>query len=227
MLTRTIAIIFGVAAVAVLNALISQPLNGNIPEARLAEQDSKIRTVDFANFSYSAEPIYKKVSTFKLVNGDFQPPPYDPNGEWPASRSQVVSLVTVAYGDVTGDAIEEAMVVLFEDVNGTAIPYYVYVYTIESTQPKLLWAFAAGDRAQGGLRKVYSDQGELVVELYGDGARVDGEIYVNAPNGACCPTLFTRTHYRWFDGEFASTGKSKVLPADGTGSLKMEIPKRD
>src|ERR1700730_12362559 len=151
----------------------------NQVETRTKQQ---IRTVDFANFSYSAQPIYESDSTFRLVNGVFEPPPYDPDGEWPSSRSQVVRLVALAYGDVTDDALEEAMVVLFEDVNGTAIPYYVYVYTIESSRLKLLWAFATGDRAQGGLRKVYADQGDLVVELYGEGARVDGEIYVNAPN---------------------------------------------
>jgi hypothetical protein len=135
--------------------------------------------------------------------------------------------VAVAYGDVTGDEREEAMVVLTESTWGTAIPYWVYVYSLNNDQPKLLWAFATGDRAEGGLRKVYADQGDLVVELYGEGARVDGEVYVDAPNGCCCPILFTRTRYRWLDDHFESHGASEVLPVNDGGDLEMEIQKPD
>lgn len=141
------------------------------PPSLLKQVETKtkqeIRKVDFANLSNSAEPIFGDDKTFRLENGVFESPPINPAGPWPLSRSETISLVAVAYGDVTGDDIEEAIVVMFEDVTGTAIPYFAYIFAIEKEQPKLLWAFATGDRAQGGLRRAYAENSELVVELYG------------------------------------------------------------
>jgi hypothetical protein len=199
------------------------------PSTPLSQQSEtkQIRTLDFANLTYSAEPIYGDQETFRLKDGVYEGRLLVPCGLIPSDCSDPVGLVAVAYGDATGDGIEEAMVVLTESTRGTAIPYFVYVFAIDKGQPKLLWAFATGDRAQGGLRKVFSDHGDLVVELYGDGARVDGEIYVDAPSGCCCPIAFTRTRYRWLDDHFASTGDCEVFPIDGAGDFEMEIQTRD
>ena len=208
---------------------LTQTLNPGPALTRLAPGAAKRkqprRKVDFANLTYSTEPIYGAQGTFRLKEGVYEGPviPELP----PPDNYESISLVAVAYGDVTGDGTEEAMVVLTQSTRGTAIIYFVYVFAIEKQQPKLLWAFATGDRAQGGLRKVYSDQGDLVVELYGEGARVDEEIYVNAPNGCCCPTAFTRTRYRWLSDHFGSHGKSEVLTVNDAGDLEMEIQKPD
>src|SRR5688572_26081934 len=117
-----------------------------------------------------------------------------------------VSLVSVAYGDVTGDGSEEAMVVLFENVKGTAIPYYVYVFTLERLKPKVLWSFETGDRGDGGLRKVYAENGGLVVELYGKNTGI-GDIENKEETGACCAKSLTRIRYRWQGRRFQQKGK--------------------
>ena len=77
------------------------------------------------------------------------------------------------------------------------------------------------------MRKVYANQGDLVIELYGEDARVDGEIYVNAPHGCCCPIAFTRTRYRWLDDHFESYGDSEVIPVNSAADFEMEIQRRD
>ena len=62
------------------------------------------------------------------------------------------------YGDVTGDGIEEAMMMLGIETRGSAIPEVVYIFGLEHDRPKLVWSFETGDRADGGLRQVYAEQ---------------------------------------------------------------------
>ena len=207
------------------------PLSRTIPshgeiDTRMRQQ---IRMVDFANLTYSAKLIYEGSKTFELKDGHYEGPPILVPCELPRSDCyQPVSLVAAAYGDVTGDGVEEAMVVLTESIRGTAIPYYVYVFAIEKGRPKLLWAFATGDRAQGGLRNVYAENSELVIELYGDGARVNGNVWVDAPNGTCCAVSFTRTRYGWKNDHFEQDGESEIFPVhQKSGDLEMEIQRGD
>jgi hypothetical protein len=184
--------------------------------------------VDFDNLRYPENPIYPdKHGTFKLKDGRFGGYPGIPGAKPPRGDPYPVSLVAIAYGDVTGDGDEEAMLVLTESIAGTAIPYYIYVYTMEKKHPRLLWAVATGDRAEGGLRKVYSENGELVIELYGNGARVNGNVFAGDGNRACCPLSITRTRYRWKANRFVQHGKSEIFPSNGGGDLEMEYRQPD
>ncbi len=191
------------------------------------KQGAGIRAVDFANYSYSAAAIYTNRKTFTLEDGTYEGQ-LIPGCKGSASDChEPVSLVARTYGDVTGDGVEEAMVVLTKSIRGSAIPYYIYVFGIEKERPKLLWTVATGDRAEGGLRKVYSENDELVIELYGNGARVNGDVFAGDGNGACCPLSITRTRYRWVQNHFAQHGKSEIFPSSGGGDLEMEYRKPD
>ena len=106
---------------------------------------SPIRSVNFAKIAYPNFPVYGRSETKHTT---LKPGQGEPSH--------------ISYGDVTKDGVEEAMVVLPIETQGSAIPYYVYVFTMENGKPKLLWDFEAGDRADGGLRQVYADNGQLV-----------------------------------------------------------------
>jgi hypothetical protein len=162
-------------------------------------QSSAIRSVDFNNF------IYPELSNlrgkFALKDGR------EPRSEEPRS------LVDVVYGDVTGDGREEAMVVQSQSIKGSAVPFFVYVYNMERGRPRLLWSFYAGERGDGGLRQVYSDGGQLVVELYGRDRVVNGGTSVMEDNGGvCCPRFFTRSRYWWRGGNFRLMKKEAAIP---------------
>ena len=157
-----------------------------------------IRSVDFANSSYPWIPDLgdaKKSFTLR-------------NGERPATRNDSglidemgVFFQSVKYGDVTGDGIEEAIVFLSIQTGGSATPGLVYIYTLHKDRPTLLWVRSTGDRADGGLRDVYAQNGQLVVELNTSvGSR-----------GDCCPTRYTRTRYEWRGGRFR-TKRKETLP---------------
>jgi hypothetical protein len=120
-------------------------------------------------------------------------------------------LVDEVFGDVTGDGIEEALIVLTVSIRGSAIPYYVYVYAWNGTKPKLIWSFETGDRADGGLRRVFSESGDLALELYGKNKFIAGNLY-GGDRPACCPDSFTRSYYKWTGAVFRRTNMLDVLP---------------
>lgn len=168
---------------------------------------SPIRSVDFENFTY---PEIDARGEFTLTDG--REPTEDDRR----------SLVDVIYGDVTGDGEEEALVVHSQSTRGSAIPYFVYVYTGSRGKPKLLWSFYAGERGDGGLRRVYAGSGDLVVELYGRDRVVRGGTSGEEDNvGVCCPRFYTRSRYEWRGGRFRLKGKEAAL-ANPQGNAALQ-----
>jgi len=189
---------------------------GATPSSNIIQNHRKksIRSVDFRNFSYPmTKELYSPHSRkrfFRLKDG-LLPETRDKRG---FIDEMGVYLSKVSFGDVTGDDQEEAIVVLSFVTGGSSMLDCVYVYTWDQRRPKLLWAFDTGDRAYGGLRRVKAENGRLLVELYGNGKilgkDLDAEDKTN--RGACCPTLFTRAHYKWIGNGFRLASKPKILP---------------
>lgn len=163
-----------------------------------------IRSVDFDEISFPRFPDYS-----------------DPNG-----RKKFVTLKPgeggpnfINYGDVTRDGSEDAMVVLGIDNHGSAIPHYVYIFTQENGKLKLIWDFETGDRADGGLRNVYADNGQLVIELFGKDRVIGRQLY-RGEEGLCCPSSYTKTHYRWTGKRFQQISSEVLLnPGGGANSV--------
>lgn len=174
--------------------------------------DTPIRKIDFYNFTYPSDLIYGDGKPFTLKDGGYDGRVLD-GGIEPAP----VSLVDLLYGDVTGDGDEEALLVLFFNTHGTAIPDYVFVYGLHRDKPKLLWSFETGDRAQGGLRRVFAENGKLVLELYGRDTHLEAELYAGS-RAACCADYYTRSRYEWKGKRFRRTQELEVLSAEGHGS---------
>ena len=156
---------------------------------------SPIRAVDFDNISYPNFP-------------DFG----DPNGR----QKKYITLKPgeggpnfLNYGDITGDGIEEGIVALGIDNHGSAIPYYIYIFAVQDGKPRLIWDFETGDRADGGLRNVYADNGQLIIELFGKDRVIGGQLY-RGEEGLCCPSSFTRTRYKW-TGKYFEVLSREVL----------------
>jgi hypothetical protein len=78
-----------------------------------------------------------------------------------------MSYVTTRFIDITGDGQDDAIVILKVETTGNAIPQLVYVYEWKDGKPELIWNFRTGDRADGGLKDMRIENGEVVLELYG------------------------------------------------------------
>jgi len=169
-----------------------------------------IRSIDFNNVAFPHYPEYTERAT-KYVT-------LKPGEGGPALLN---------YGDVTGDGVEEAMMMLGIETRGSAIPEIVYIFGLNNGRLRLLWSFETGDRADGGFRNAYADHGQLVIELYGKDRTVGSNLYRgDDDNGLCCPGSFTRARYQWRGDRFHLVGTPEVLPND-QGSAGPVMPEYD
>jgi hypothetical protein len=176
-----------------------------------SQRKSLIRQIDFKNFTYEKLPTGKcSMNEVHLMNGRYDAPA-DIAGKRPAVDCWSVALGPITYGDVTGDGEEEAIVELYAEAGGTEASEDVYIYTLQGGNPVLLWKFATGDRADGGLRRITAENGELVVDLFGVGTAIGQKLYGTEDVGACCPKHFTRTKYRWVGTQFQQDGSEEVF----------------
>lgn len=171
------------------------------------QRSSSIRKIDFANFKYVGSKGLFPTAEYETDSFILH------NGKSKGTRKQYgMTLNKVSYGDVTGDNVEEAILTLSVDTEGSAGVNHVYIYTLEGGKPKFMWGFESGDRAWGGLKQVYAEGGNLIVELYGRGTQVEGNLGSTEPVGLCCPRSFTRTRYQWQDKRFRQQGRMEILP---------------
>lgn len=166
--------------------------------------NSPIRSIDFRKVTYRDLPDYSKPKASRVT---------------PKAGEVTPSFIT--YGDATGDGNEEAMVTVSIENRGSALPYYVYIFTLENRKPKLIWHFETGDRAEGGLRQVFAENGKLEVDLYGKNRVIGRNLYLG-DEGLCCPRAFTRTRYKWNGKNFQQDGEPAILEnPQGHGSPIM------
>ncbi|HYE73080.1 MAG TPA: hypothetical protein VEF04_07115 [Blastocatellia bacterium] len=202
---------FSASTISAVDLLLFQQSISVPPTFKLRQSHSPkatIHWVDFANFTYSIPDSHKR--SFRLRKGE-QPEVRNHKG---IIIKEGYHLGNIKYGDVTGDGQEEAFVSVGISTGGSSIPDYVYIYSLQNRRPKLLWSFATGDRADGGLRQIFAEHGELVIELYGKGKIIGSDLFAEDGmlGGDCCPTHFTRARYRWNGKRFVLKGKPEVLP---------------
>ena len=190
-------------------------LQAELLDDRHKTTTSPLGSFDFKNFTYPLPRGWQNPdgSDLKLTEGKVVPVSKfidedmadDEKMEVRATRRIGMSYVTTKYLDLTGDGQDEAIVILKVETTGNAIPQLVYIYEWKD-EPKLIWNFRTGDRADGGLKDIRFENGEVIVELYGQDRFIIGETETNKITGdeeqLCCPTYFTRTNYKWNGASF-------------------------
>lgn len=163
------------------------------------------------------------VPVSKFVGEDMED---DAKAEARSTRRIGMSYVTTKYLDVTGDGEDEAIVILKVETTGNAIPQLVYVYEWKDGKPELLWNFRTGDRADGGLKDMRVENGELVLELFGQDRFMLGETETGKITGdeeqLCCPLFFTRTFYKWNGRNFLMQRKRLTYSIADPGAPPLE-----
>ncbi len=176
---------------------------------------SSIREVDFKNFTYPWTEDQGGDGNFTLKNG--KKARFDEN-------DIEATLKTIEYGDVTNDGKEEAMISVYPYSGGNCQCEMVFIYTLENKKPKLLWSFDTFDRAVGGFKKVYADNGNLIVETFGDNKFENGKWKFNPPEnkfrGYCCPTVYTKMCFKWNGEEFVEEGDRKLFDYEDPNNQK-------
>ena len=221
-------------------------LQSELLDMRDKSTTSPIGNFDFKNHSYPLPRGWENPdgSDATLVNGRLQPIGAVTKGdmtdeekaEAKVNRRIGMSYVTTKYADVTGDGQDEAVVILKIETGGSAIPQLAYVFTWKDGKPELIWPFRTGDRADGGLKDIRSENGELVVELYGQDRFVLGQTetgkITDDREQLCCPTYYTRSFYKWNGKNFLmqrkrltfSTANPNAAPIENLGEKANAQP---
>ncbi len=195
-----------------------QPLQREILSKKNSSSITKIGTFDFKNFTYPMPRGWQDNDAKEIVLR---------NGSRHMTEEKIgMSYVTTKYGDVTGNGKDDAMVILKVETGGSAIPQLVYIFDWRNNAPNLLWYFRTGDRADGGLKRVYAENGKLVVELYGRDryifTKMETSKIVGDEQNLCCPTHFTRSRYKKSGDRFVLDGDRLTYSIDNNDAAPVK-----
>ncbi len=150
------------------------------PGAHQAEGD--IRRVDFRNFSYTPACLMAdgepSGASLTVHNGTYRSEQEDNPIQF--------GILSIQYGDLTGDGHDEAAVVTHCNLGGTGQFTEGMVYSMQAGKPLLISRVEGGDRAYGGIAGLSITDGRLIVERF---ETDDGP--------SCCPMYIDTTLMRW------------------------------
>jgi len=159
--------------------------------AAIAQSD--IHSVDFKNFTYSAHCASDTPETMTVKDGEFsKETPQD--GYVDRLYLQVTD---IAYGDLNGDKLDEAIVLTVCNTGGTGNFSEGFVFAMKGAKAVMAARIGGGDRAYGGLRSTRVENGQLIVDSNDPGK--DG--------AACCPELILTTTYKLVGNKLTKVGK--------------------
>lgn len=203
------------------------------PVETIETTDSPIGKFDFKNYTYPLPRGWQgTLREISLTNGKA------PLSMEVEERKIGASYVRTKFGDVTGDGQDEALVIIKIETGGAALPQVIYIFEWKNNQPEMVWYFRTGDRADGGLRQMRAENGELVIELYGQDRYIFGDVETMKVTGdeeqLCCPTYFTRTRYKLTGSRFVLQGKRETYsiaepnapPIENMGEKRAEEEKK-
>ncbi len=167
-----------------------------LPAACLGQAD--ITRVDFKNFTYPAFCASEETENVTVKDGEFSS---EKQEDGYVDRF-LFKVFDVAYGDLNADGREEAIVLTVCNTGGTGNFSEGFIFTPGTRVPVLTARIPGGDRADGGLRKAFVDDGLLVVDS--NDAGEDG--------GACCPQIIVTTKYRLLGDRIAKVGNETRRP---------------
>jgi hypothetical protein len=158
----------------------------------MAFAQNNIRQIDFNNFTYKPYCAGEDPRDITVRGGEFM--------EEKQSEDMVSQLYfktfSISYGDLNGDAKDEAFVLTLCNVGSEGFISEGFVYTMKGDKPVLVTRIQGGDRAQGGLRSAKVEKGLFIVERYA----------VDESNNACCPEFVVTTNYKWDGRELVEVG---------------------
>ena len=158
------------------------------------QAQTDIHSVDFKNFTYSANCVGEKPEIITVKDGQFM---REKKMDGYVDRMGF-GVYSITYGDLNGDGRDEAIILSSCNTGGTGQFTEGFVYTMKAGKPWLWARIPGGDRGDGGLVSAKADGGLLVVEANA----IDGS------NGSCCPQFIETSKYRIANGKLVASGKS-------------------
>ena len=180
-----------------------------------SDENFSIKKIDFKNFTYS-DKAGKNI--FTLTNGE------EPFGQM---KDIAFKLKSIEYADLTNDNEDEAIIHILIQY-GAGSSGLLYIFTLENQKPKMLWYVESGYGAEGELKKIFAEDGNLIAELFGNNSfnQITGEFKFQnqkvVPKNLCCPTSFTRFNFQWNGEKFVIFGKPKLVDYNWKNDLERQ-----
>lgn len=168
---------------------------------------SPVRAVDWANRTY----IVDEAGGYTVTDGGLEfayddngnqvgadyvspdPDHYVERGEFSVSRP--------VFGDVTGDGVEEAVIVTTLNSGGTGRFTGVSVFAMPGGTVTVIGEIPGGDRGDGGIAEVAIEGRAVLVERYQSGAG----------DGACCPSKIAHERWTWDGHRFVEDEAARTV----------------
>lgn len=175
-----------------------------------------IGKIDFKNFTYPSPSAGKRVT---VRDGELEYPTEPGCG-------QTFDVQEVHYIDFDGDGEDEALV-RFLDLASCGSSYAsvnYFVYAVRKGRPRLLWSFATGSEASGGLKSFQVEGNELVLELYGTWSASGSDIVLEEEKGLLVHCDRCTNHYSLYrvawDGQRFRRKSLEVIECPGGCDVK-------
>ena len=157
-----------------------------------------IRQVDFKNFTFSRSKDKKGAEVIRFRDGKYV-----------GREGLNYSLMRFAYGDLTGDGREEAVILL----RGQNTPISrtldeVFIYTLENGEVVLLTSFEGGKRGDYICSVLHSESNFKVEDNL---LIIDQAVALEGDNGLI-PTRYYTITYRWDGNRMKEVERSALKP---------------
>ncbi len=161
------------------------------------------------NATYPSE--WEESGTITLTDGRYEGEPFVEGG---ASRPIVTLVEPVAFGDLDGDGVEDAAVVLAANAGGSGTFISLEAVRNEGGEPVHVATYSLGDRAR--IESLAIEGGQIVLEMITHGP----------DDPLCCPTQRARNVYA-LEGDALIEVSSEVIgaveePSKPTAQLTLE-----
>jgi hypothetical protein len=167
---------------------------------------ASVRTIDWANRTYESGDgtftVKDGEASFAFdENGNEVPPDFEPSDPDAFVERGYFNVAPPIYGDVTGDGVEEALIIHTYNGGGTGQFDGIDVYAMKDGQPVVIGGIPGGDRGDGGLSDATVEAGVVHVNRM---MSMDGD-------GACCPSKLQQEVWKWNGTAFVEDEGARKL----------------
>ncbi|MCB0212402.1 MAG: WG repeat-containing protein [Anaerolineae bacterium] len=162
-----------------------------------AQSEPDLSEEALANAEYPSEWAAEGVA--QLTDGSFT----EPYGDGSAAELTVTLAETIAYGDLNGDGLDDAVVVLVTDPGGSGTFFDIAAVLNDKGQPQPVASKTLGDRIE--IKSITIDSGEISVDMVSHGPQ----------DPQCCPSLETTRTFTLQADKLVQAGKLVPYSSDG------------
>ena len=190
---------------ALAGALVTALLAGALPAAASpAAQSAELTAEALANATYQSD--YAATGEITLVAGEAE----EEIAPGSASKLVVTLIEPTAFGDLNGDGVDDAAVLLASNSGGSGTFIDLHAVLNENGEPVDAASTFLGDRVQ--VNSLVIEDEEIIVDMITQG-----------PNDAmCCPTQEETRTYQLVDGELVATSDAG-LSLETLGNLTYQV----